>query len=279
MAALMKTTESSSLIRSGTHVHSTEDLDFRYAGATDIGERRTVNQDRFLLVPLQQLFLVADGMGGHAAGEVAARMAVDMIAAYYQETGAQDSSRRLAPQNRLAHAVRLANSSIFQESADDASKQGMGTTIVALHFDGAKAFWAHVGDSRLYRIRHGGIMQLTEDHSLLNETLARQDLKGQALIDFVDNFPYKNVLTRALGVRYHVEVDYGHTQAEDGDVYLITTDGAHNQVSDEEMRDIVLRHCQPGADPQSAADEIIRLANERGGPDNITVAIIETRRR
>lgn len=279
----MKTTDSSSSIRSGTHEIHTDTFELRYAGATDIGKRRTVNQDRFLLIPNHRVFLVADGMGGHAAGEVAARIAVDMVGMYFQERAANP---HLAPQARddypaehLASAVRLANTAIFQESVDNPDKQGMGTTLVALHIDEERACWAHVGDSRLYRVRQGEIEQLTRDHSLLNQTLEQQNFSDEERVDFIENFPYKNVLIRALGVRYHVDVDFDDAPVEDGDVFILTSDGAHNQIADRELRDIILEHCHPDGEPQGAADAIIRIANERGGPDNITVAVIDARRR
>ncbi|MFU8803442.1 MAG: PP2C family protein-serine/threonine phosphatase [Bradymonadaceae bacterium] len=273
----MKTTDTSSFIRSGTRTIASSDLDLRYSGATHIGQRRTVNQDRFLIVPNHNLFMVADGMGGHAAGEVAARMAVDMVAMYFREGSRSNSPPGEKTGHRLANAVRLANTAIFQESVDDPTKQGMGTTIVALVFEGRTAYWAHVGDSRLYRIRDGAIMQLTEDHSLLNETIAQQNLQGPELREFVDSFPYKNVLTRALGVRYHIDVDQDGAPVQDGDIFLITSDGAHNLVTDLEMRDIVLANCRAAGELQLAADEIIRLANERGGPDNVTLNLVEAR--
>ncbi|MBA2660814.1 MAG: Stp1/IreP family PP2C-type Ser/Thr phosphatase [Bradymonadaceae bacterium] len=281
----MRTPDPSSSRPRGTRVAATADLGLLYAGTTDVGIRRSKNQDTYLLAPQDDLFVVADGMGGHAAGEVAARLAVDTIERFFRETSLLAPGEIPMPypmardmpeaDRRLATALKLANSAVFQQSNADDSKHGMGTTVVALHFDDGLVHWAHVGDSRLYRLRGDRLMQLTADHSLLNETITQRQLTGQELRDFVEHFPYKNVLVRAVGVRYNVEVDVGHSNVEDRDVFLLCSDGATNVLPDVDLRRIL---SESRNDPQSGCDTIVRMANERGGPDNITAVIVEARR-
>ncbi|HYG69848.1 MAG TPA: protein phosphatase 2C domain-containing protein, partial [Anaeromyxobacteraceae bacterium] len=202
-----------------------------FAGSTDVGLKRAHNEDAYLLLPEERLFCVADGMGGHASGEVASRIAVEEMAEFFRVTGADDEATwpfRMDPsrgydENRLLTGVKLANLRIFERAQSDARLNGMGTTLVAAHLarDGSTLLVAHVGDSRAYLLRGGGIRQLTEDHSLLNDYLKARHLTP----DEVAAFPHKNVIVRALGMKGAVEVDLVREPLEDGDVVLLCCDG------------------------------------------------------
>ena len=256
-----------------------------FAGSTDVGLQRTVNEDAYLLAPRDELFVVADGMGGHAAGEVASRLTSDLIGAYFQETAGMDAADMPMPyffsaemrdeERRLVTAVKLSNAAVYEQGLANSEQNGMGSTVVAVHVVEDNIYWAHVGDSRLYRLRYGRMMQLTSDHSLLNHAIEQRGLKGDELQEFVSLFPYKNMLVRAIGVRSEVEVESGNSPMEDGDLFLLCTDGVHNLIDDSELAAILGEYQD---DLQGGCDEIVFEANQRGGGDNITVVILEGRR-
>ncbi len=259
-------------------------FEMSFAGATDVGICRAVNQDAYLLAPEHGLFVVADGMGGHAAGEVASLLTSELIGAYFEETADMEaeempmpydlSDDMMAAERRLVTAVKLANTAVYEQSVEIREQRGMGTTVVAVHAEEDMMFWAHVGDSRLYRLREGRLIQLTSDHSLLNHAIEQRGLRGEELREFVEHFPYKNVLVRAVGVRPEVEVEYGHVYLEPGDVFLLCTDGAHNLLETQDMRAILQDF---RGDLQACCNEIVRESNRRGGPDNITAVVLEAR--
>lgn len=244
----------------------------RLAGETHVGMRRQHNEDALHLPVGERLCLVADGMGGHASGEVASKLAIDTIVDYFRETAADASPTWPFPvdwgtrgeSKRLGAAILLANLRILEESRADQRYQGMGTTIVAAYFGDSGVFFAHVGDSRIYRLRNGALQQLTEDHSLFSEYVKLGRAQGNE-----ENFPQKNVLVRALGMRDSVHVDIHPDQIALGDVYLLCTDGLCGLVPDETLRSILLQE----QDLHKACDRLIAAANAAGGPDNITVAI------
>jgi len=247
----------------------------RYAAKTDVGLKRTHNEDYFSLIEDEQLFLVADGMGGHASGEVASKMAAEAIAEFYLRTKDEDATwpykmdRQLSyVENRLVCGIKLANYRIYEAQVQDIRFKGMGTTIVALLLEDERVYVAHVGDSRCYRIREGKIEQLTRDHSLLEDYL---DAKPDMTEEEKRNFPHKNVITRALGMRDTVQVDIRRDELKDGDIYLLCCDGLSGMVPDETMRDIILG----SPDLESAVSALVDAANEAGGVDNITAIVVQ----
>jgi serine/threonine protein phosphatase PrpC len=253
-------------------------MNFIAAGLSDVGLQREHNEDSFCILSQHRLFVVADGMGGHRAGDVASRMATTEMGAFFDATSVdgddvdwprEDDSRLTLDQNRLVSAVKLANQRIFQTSVGDRSVQGMGTTVVGALFTrkDRKIHIAHVGDSRAYRVRAGGIMQLTRDHSLLNDYLLVMPNLSDAQRERLPS----NVITRALGMQDAVAVDLFFDDVEPGDVYLLCSDGLNGMVSDDRILDIV-RDC--GSDVETAAKALIAEANQNGGDDNITVVVV-----
>jgi protein phosphatase len=235
---------------------------------SDVGCVRELNEDSGMFVEPEDpelraskgtLIVVADGMGGHSAGEVASKMAVDVITqAYYEHRG--------EPQAALKKAFREANRAIHKAAEKDASKNGMGTTCTALVLQNGSAISAHVGDSRLYLIRDGGIYLLTEDHSAVMEMVKA----GLLTLEQARHHPDKNVILRAMGSHAEVEVTTWERPfpVRSGDSFLLCSDGLYDLVEDEEIRQIVEL-----GDPQSACQNLIALAKERGAHDNVTVGI------
>jgi protein phosphatase len=253
-------------------------MKLQYAGATHVGMKRDHNEDNLMLLPEQNLFVVADGMGGHSSGEVASQIAVDTLRTFFQETEADDEITwpfkpdrdRTHDQNRLASSVKLANRNIFETALEDMRYKGMGTTFVGVHFPGGGSgvLTAHVGDSRVYRIRDGQIEQLTEDHSLLNDYKKIQQLTPEEEAAF----PHKNIIVRALGMKEHVAVDVREDPPKPGDVFLLCSDGLNGEISDAEMLAGVTAHPDSLED---AVEALIQLACEHGGKDNVTCVLIK----
>ena len=243
------------------------------AGNTDVGRKRTHNEDFFALVEPERLYLVADGMGGHSSGEVASQMAINTMSEFYQATSADPEATRPYKmdktrgyeENRLVTGIKLANRRIYEAAQREQRLHGMGTTIVSLLFVHDQCLIGHVGDSRVYRLRGSSVEQLTEDHSLLNDYMKMKSMTQ----DEVDNFPHKNVIVRALGMKETVKVDAILDTPQPGDTYLLCSDGLSGQLSADEMRDIVNRH----KDLKAAGQALVDRANEAGGPDNITVLL------
>lgn len=237
--------------------------------ATDVGRRRSHNEDHHVVwVPSDPadlerrgiLIMVADGMGGSLAGEVASKLAAETVVHRYGEGAGVD------PLEDLKAAVEDANTAVFQQSLSDPSMTGMGTTCTALALKGREAWIAHVGDSRAYLCRGREIRQLTQDHSLVAHLVERNELSPeQARTD-----SRRNVVTRSVGVGEKVEVDAMRIGGllEPGDTLLLCSDGLHGQVTDEEIGQAM----QEGS-MEEACQDLIGLANERGGPDNITVVM------
>ena len=245
----------------------------RFAGKTDVGQVRALNEDNLLLPVDVPLVVVADGMGGHSAGEVASELAVKTVLEYFQRTaeeGAPTWPLRL-PQiqlerDRMATAVKLANSQIHETGKADASKKGMGTTIEAMFFDQGRYYIGHVGDSRVYRMRAGKLTLLTEDHSLLNDYRRMREMSEAE----VRAFPHKNVVVRALGLAEHVFVDVYVDQYEIGDVFLLCSDGLSDMLEDGEIQRVLAQH----ESLDTAAAALVQAANDAGGKDNITAALV-----
>jgi len=251
------------------------------SGLTDVGRERDHNEDSFVVVPEHDLFVVADGMGGHRAGDVASRLAVETIAEFFRATAQEDVTWPFQfelslseEENRLVAGIRLANRQIFERSIRSRECAGMGTTVVGVHFakrDG-RLIVGHVGDSRCYRIRKGELKQLTRDHSLVNECLAAMpDLTPEQRAELP-----KNVITRALGMHDHVVVDLTSDRPEALDVYVLCSDGLSGMVQDDDILAIVKENLEGDLEdaPKRIADKLVTRANENGGEDNVTALVI-----
>jgi len=234
----------------------------RAAAGSDVGRRRAANEDHYALAPDIGLYLVADGLGGHVAGQIASEMAAE--AALRTIRTLEGAGTSLA--EKLRYAVIAANREVHETARRRRELAGMGTTLVGLLAQDGRAALAHVGDSRAYLVRGERIRQLTDDHSLVGELVRRREISADAAREH----PQRHVLTRAVGVRATVEPDLAEMTPEAGDVFLLCSDGLTGHVRDEE----IARAVSGGVEPQEAVDHLIRMANERGGEDNITVALV-----
>ena len=242
--------------------------------ATDVGRVRDHNEDNFLVDKGLNLFVVADGMGGHAAGEVASSIAVNQMRDVVRQNkdlldSYKEGSRIASTRDVLSlleHAVQKACVEIHDLANRETEKRGMGTTLSCLLVIGNKGFIAHVGDSRVYLLRGGRVVQLTEDHSLVNELIKR----GKLAASEAESSPYKNAVTRAVGVYESVEVDTMDFDVLPGDLFLLASDGLTGYLQKEEIEPIV-----DGADDlKKIPAAFIDMANERGGKDNITNIVV-----
>lgn len=243
------------------------------AGDTNVGMKRTHNEDAFEVIDEERLYLVADGMGGHASGEVASHMAIETLRDFFKATSADpeatwpykmDKSRGYE-ENRLVTGIKLANRRIHQSAQEEPRLRGMGTTIVASLVIDDGVLIAHVGDSRVYRIRDGRMEQLTDDHSLLNDYIKMKRLTEEEIA----NFPHKNVIVRALGMKDTVKVDTRLDPPMPGDIYVLCSDGLCGPVSDDEILEI----STSSNDLKQSVARLIERANQNGGPDNVTVVL------
>jgi serine/threonine protein phosphatase PrpC len=239
----------------------------RAAASTDVGLRRKENEDRYALSPQLGFYLVADGMGGHTAGQVASELAAETSLRAIQTL--EGAATSLA--EKLRYAVGAANRAIYSQAQQHDEYAGMGTTLVAFLADEERAALAHVGDSRAYLIRGSRIRQLTDDHSIVGELLRRREISEDAAREH----PHRHVLTRALGVRRSVEPDLVELALEPGDIFVLCSDGLTNHVEDHE---IAKRVCE-GDDLQEVCEQLIDLANSRGGEDNSTVLLARCEKR
>jgi serine/threonine protein phosphatase PrpC len=237
-------------------------MHMRASALSDVGQRRAANEDRYVLAADLGLYVVADGMGGHTAGQVAAELAAQ--AAVDALRTLVDASASLA--EKLRYAVAAANREIFATARAKPALQGMGTTLVALLVGEERIALAHVGDSRAYLIRGGRIRQLTDDHSLVAELVRRREITPRA----ARGHPHRHVLTRALGVRRAAEPDLAELTPTPGDTFVLCSDGLTGHVGDDEIAETVLA----AADLDAGCDRLIDLANSRGGEDNITVLLL-----
>lgn len=245
------------------------------AGLSDVGQQREHNEDSFCILPEYDLFIVADGMGGHRAGDVASKMATHTIASFFQATSKEDATwpfhfdpHLSVEENRLITGIKVANKRIFEASTRYREVHGMGTTVVGALFarERGRMYVAHVGDSRAYRVRNNEITQITRDHSLLNDyLLVMPDMTQEQR----DELP-KNVITRALGMQDSVVVDLVPEQPQPGDVYLLCSDGLSGMITDDGIRELVVDNDELGGSAQALVDR----ANANGGDDNITVVLL-----
>ncbi|MHB8876270.1 MAG: Stp1/IreP family PP2C-type Ser/Thr phosphatase [Myxococcaceae bacterium] len=240
------------------------------AGNTHVGMKRNHNEDNFLLLPEESLFCVADGMGGHSSGEIASKIAVDELAEFFKLTARDTDATwpykmdkaRNYDENRLATGIKLANMRIFEKASAEQKYKGMGTTIVTVYFAGAFVYVGHVGDSRVYFQRSGVLKQITEDHSLLNDYLKAKKLTPEE----IESFPHKNVIVRALGMKDTVQVDVGRVDPQEGDIFLLCSDGLSGMVPDASIQDILSK----APTLEAACAQLIDMANAAGGNDNVT---------
>src|SRR5271167_3912858 len=243
-------------------------------GRSEVGRVRPSNEDSFGFDLRQGIFVVCDGMGGHAAGEVASKIAVDTLLSYFRDKeplAAADASLVDAPlgAQMLSDAVNKANETILEYAGAHATASGMGTTLVAARFADGKFTIAHVGDSRIYLLREGSLLQLTEDHSLVMEQVRR----GVLTLEEAKKSSAQHIITRALGTEETIPPDLAEFPAQDGDILLLTTDGVLRHLEDEQIHEIVA-NCHP---LQLACDRLIDAALEAGGEDNATCVLIRAR--
>lgn len=244
-------------------------------GRTDVGRRRKVNEDSFLVAPESHLYAVCDGMGGHNAGEVASRMAVETLAAFVEKSATEkditwpwglDADLSFEA-NRLKTAIRLANSHVYQSADSNEELAGMGTTVVAALVSGTMMTLGSAGDSRCYLVRDGELKQLTQDDSWVSAALGEGILNS----DDVEKHPLRNVITKAVGARDTIDLDVIEHTFQDGDVALICSDGLHGMVSDDEIARILI----PAPESlDAAATQLVDAANEAGGKDNVTAVLM-----
>lgn len=247
-----------------------------YEAITDVGRKRKGNEDSVFVNPDYNLFVVADGMGGHAAGEVASRLAVDAINDFVVLTGGDDEitwpfgldETMSYDGNRLKTAVRFANKKVLEATRERTEYEGMATTVAAVLVDGDSANLAHVGDSRVYLMREGTLSQLTSDHSWINEQIQ----SGVISADQARSHPLRNVVTRALGGKPDLQVDMQVHRMNTGDVLLLCSDGLTTMLPDEEIARVMALH---EGDIGKAAHALVDAANARGGEDNITVLLLK----
>jgi protein phosphatase len=226
---------------------------------TDIGRARERNEDAYLV--RDPLFAVADGMGGHRGGNVASKVALEAIRAFDADGTDGDST------SALVKDIRTANETVLARGEADRDLRGMGTTITALLVQGEHATIAHVGDSRAYRLRDGGLEQLTQDHTLVHQLVE----EGRITADQAGRHPQRSILTRAVGVEPSVDVDASTIELRLGDRLLLCTDGLTGMLSDDAIREVLASE----EDPQRASDRLVEAANAAGGDDNITVVVID----
>jgi protein phosphatase len=236
-------------------------------GKTDKGLVREENEDVFCIEENLGLLAVADGMGGHASGEVASKMAMDILKDYLKE-GKEPPSHGCNPghlesTNRMTSGVKLASKTIYDASCSHSEWNGMGTTLSAVLLSGTRLAIAHVGDSRVYLIRGGIIEQITDDHTVVSEQLGRGLITKEEAVESA----MRHVLTRALGTASEVDVDTDELTVSEGDKLVLCSDGLSELVSDDEILSVVLASNRP----EAICDQLVKMANQKGGDDNITV--------
>lgn len=245
-------------------------------GRSDKGLVRPGNEDAFYADTTSQVFAVCDGMGGHQAGEVASLLAAEVIRLAFKrfrdeliaDVALQLPQELPASTNLLLKAIRLANRAIYRRASSDSDMSGMGTTIVALALEGDLLTVAHVGDSRAYRLDDGELVSLTTDHSWVAEMQKTQQMSREEASSLVG----KNIITRALGVREAVEVDFGLMKVRPGEIYILCSDGLCGFVEDNEIFAVAGKHRN---DLVKMADSLVLMANDRGGMDNVTVIVLQ----
>jgi serine/threonine protein phosphatase PrpC len=238
-------------------------------GKSDIGKVRQSNQDAFASETDLQLYVVADGMGGHSGGEIASRKAVEALVATFREetTISANPDQNGSNDTELVRAIEAANHHVFQLAATDRKLQGMGTTLVALRVADSTAWVGSVGDSRVYLWRNGQLRQVTRDHSLVNEYVRMGTLSAEE----ASTHPLKHIISRAIGVHPTVEVDHFEIPLQADDLFVLCSDGLTNMLDD---HDLSATLTAVGNNPSALCAEFIARANAKGGLDNITVVAV-----
>jgi PPM family protein phosphatase len=242
-------------------------------GQSDVGQQRANNEDCFRMVQALNLFVVSDGMGGEAHGEIASAMAVETVVktCMGEETGTVASSTEMQPgwsdkTRLLLYAAQLANKNIYESAEANPQHQGMGATLTAAWINQEKLSVAHVGDSRIYLLRSGVLQQLTSDHSLVAEQVRRGILTAAE----AEHSELQSVLLRALGTQPEIEVDVEEHTLFPGDILVLCSDGLTRMVAEQE----IVATLQSESDPARAAEKLVAQANENGGADNVTVVVV-----
>ncbi len=250
-------------------------MDYEFYGSTHLGLKRAINEDSYIIDKDLNLVIVADGMGGHNAGEVASKTAVESMANFLKRCNEDReftwpfgiNANMTEIENKVLTGIRLANKDLCNLSIEKRELSGMGTTIVAGMIDNDKMTIANVGDSRIYRIRKGAIEQLTTDHSWVSEQIQKKLISEEE----ARNHRWKNVITRALGNKTDVEVDIKTVEIKTSDIYIFCTDGLSGMITDQEIYDTIMAS---KSNLQEATQELINKANTAGGMDNITVVLL-----
>ncbi|MFH1368365.1 MAG: Stp1/IreP family PP2C-type Ser/Thr phosphatase [Elusimicrobiota bacterium] len=254
-------------------------MTIEYGAKSDVGQVRKNNEDNYIIDEKTGLYIVCDGMGGHSSGEVASKLAIDVIAKNFSQSVQKqqnpDSTQVMFGEsnpkisgtaNRLVSSIRLANQVIFESSRNYPQNQGMGTTVVAVSAFENTFIISWVGDSRVYLIRSGRIQQMSIDHSLVQEQVS----KGLITDSQAESSDYKNILTRALGAAEIVEVDTIEVPASEDDYLLLCSDGLTRMLTDEQMMNVFKKF----ENPQNICDNLIAQANQAGGRDNVTAIVV-----
>lgn len=239
--------------------------------STDVGKIRDINQDSFYYSEMKELplFIVADGMGGQNAGEVASSLAVEAIRNFFLDNKENLLKRKIEIPKFINDSLYLANERILNEARQNSSLDGMGTTLTMAYILDNQVYIGHIGDSRAYLFRGTQLVQITQDHSLVAELVRNGSISEEEAI----NHPQKNIITRALGTDRDIKIDIFSREVKKNDIILLCTDGLTNMVSNEMIRDILLS-CD---DLQKASNTLIDTANDLGGYDNTTVMLIGIR--
>lgn len=248
-----------------------------YYSITNVGLRRKNNEDYLMVEEGLDLYILADGMGGHQGGEIASRMTVEAIKDFFEQnpTISEEEMNKLQefpddlslPARKLSYSIINANGLIIEESGKDSELTGMGTTVVAVHGALGNLYLAHVGDSRIYLSRNGSFRQMTEDHSVYNEERKRSMLTDEQLKEM----PFAKRLVRAIGHMDRALVDIKMVSPEKGDILLLCSDGLTDMVEDDEISETLSKH---GADLKTAGDTLVQQALDNGGSDNVTIILL-----
>lgn len=235
-------------------------------GKTDPGMVRDNNEDSIITRPDMGLAILADGMGGHQAGEVASAMAIDLINQFFEN--AAQRSGKLNFSEIVSDSITLANSAIFELSQTKPECAGMGSTVVVTYFDGKKVYIGHVGDSRLYRYRNSQLEQITEDHSLVQELVSRGLMSKDEALESTN----KNLVTRALGIEESVTVDVNEDSWKKNDIYILCSDGLNDVLRDEQITELMAAN---NDNMDVTLNSLIDTVNENGGTDNVSIILIQ----
>lgn len=242
--------------------------DYAMASGTDRGQVRTRNEDSVLVLPNQGLAILADGMGGHQAGDVASRMAVDVIAESLVSLANAASDNDVSASD-IDHAIHRANDSILDASEDNPQQHGMGSTIVVTSLTPGKFVCVHLGDSRMYRVRGGEIERITRDHTLAEHYIEL----GVMTAEEARTWEGRNMLLKGLGIDGSIEPETNEGEMVVGDTLVLCSDGLTDVCDDSKIRDLILS----AEGPQHAVNQLIAAANDGGGPDNITAVVVSAR--